>query len=266
MKLPTLTVLLTVNDRSHEVLLHVLDSLRAQPYDRLIVVADGIEPEADESLRILLPTMERSRRVDIARPRGWLCPARAWNVGLAAVETELVMMISSETIQAAGNVAVAKELLAGPPMVVFGSARCSIDGCPEVVWPDGTAPHILCDAAHPRPLGFVAALPAWMVRATGGFDENFMAGHWYDDEDFFYRLWCLGQPFLFTDALSGIHQHHERRQLSDIGRETNRRYITSKFGTEAPFGHLGTSQGRFVAAEPGRTIWRHRCGRCSVPR
>lgn len=266
MKLPELTVVMTVNNRSYDVLNSVFDSLRAQPYANLIVVADGIEPESDEALRSLLPTMPRATRIDLARPRGWLCPAKAWNLGLERIDTELSMMISSDTIQGKSNITTARTILSNSQGVVFGAARCSIDGCPEVTWNDGTASHVLCDAAHPRPLGFVVVMPTWAIRACQGFDEGFMAGHWYDDDDLFFRIWATGLNFAFVDDISGVHIHHERAELSPLAIEKNKAYILSKYGVERPLEMEMNRGGMAIESSAGKTLWRHRCQRCSVAR
>ena len=242
MKHPRIAVCLTINDRPRQVLEAVFESLSRQSYDQLIVVFDRTPKPLREWCESFWSRFKRDARmesVEIAGPAAWRCPAKAWNTAFDRVNSELTFVLSSETIQGRDNVELARDILKDKPGVLFGKAECSCgpDG-EEVNW-GGTAPgNLLTDAAHPRPLGFVMCLPTWMIRATGGMDEGFMAGWWYDDDDWMYRLWQLGQPFYFDDSVTGLHQHHDRPVLASAegaeGIERNRRYIVSKWGMERP--------------------------------
>jgi hypothetical protein len=151
------------------------------------------------------------------------------------VSSELVYCLSSEVIQQAGNVATARSMLAERPSIIFGAVECSCGpGGNEVGWGPGGPGHILVDSHHPRPLGFIWAGPISAVRAVGGMDEGFMGGFWYDDYDFTWRLWQELPCFQFTDAIAGVHQHHDRAELTIQGIERNKAYMMSKHGTLSP--------------------------------
>ena len=179
---------------------------------------------------------------------------KAWNRGLAAVTGDAVYCFSSETVQASGNVERARGMLQETPAVIFGKATCSCgpQGT-EVNWGGNAPGNLLCDAAHPRPLGFIWAAPMDKVREAGPWDEAFDAGYWYDEGDYFFRLWRTGMPFVFTDDINGVHLHHERPDLTEAGIKVNTEYMLKKHGVLHPFGEMQ----KIVAYAPGLTTWRH---------
>ena len=231
MKPPSITVLFTLNDRPIEAVRKVYESLEGQDFTELVIVFDATPAPLEEYTRGYWKADPRAVFVSIDRPKGWICPARAWNTGFARVTSEMVYCISSEVIQEPGNVAKAREILSGLPAVVYG--RCVDDGPAPVV--TGPHPHLLTGTEQLRPLGFIWAFPMWAVRAIGGYDEAFMDGICWEDDDIVWRLWLLGLPFIFTDEIDGVHQHHGRPQLSPEGVEKNRALIVRKTGHEHPW-------------------------------
>lgn len=232
MKPPSITVLFTLNNRPHEAMHKVFDSLQGQGQDETIIVLDQPEPGVAEYAREYWGTTAKFVRID--RAPGWICPARAWNMGFNHVTTEMVYCISSETIQDFGNVDKARELLSGPPCVVFGKA---VDDGPVPVV-SGDHPNLLCGYDQPRPLGFIWAMPMWAIRVIGGYDEAFMDGIAFEDDDIVWRLWRLGLPFVFTDQISGVHQHHHRPFLTEQGiapDNRNERLMIAKWGHPHPW-------------------------------
>lgn len=233
MNRPTISVCLTVYDRTEPVLTRVFDSLAHQAHDQIVIVLDRSPRSVNDFVRDYFWKDDRAEIVEIVGDPGWRGPAVAWNTGFARVRSELVYCLSSETIQEPGNVSKAVALLQGSPAILFGKAECGPD-CPgEVYWGDGTPPSLLCDSRHPRPLGFIWAGPMWAVRAIGGYDEGFQRGFWYDDNSFFFEMWRLGLDFLYVDSISGVHQHHERGELTEEGIRRNLDYLCEKYGSLA---------------------------------
>ena len=215
------SVILTINNRSPEVSQQVADSfkLEGNTPDEFIIVLDRPAPKAREGVieaytatfGVEFMTSEDIKFVDIKGDAGWLGPARAWNAGFKTATGDLLYCISSEVVQEAFNLKKAEDLAESHPhTAIFGSCHNSQ---PEnlVV---GAEPGLMVSTKMTRPLGFIVAMPAFLVKAVDGFDEEFMKGFWFDDDDFFLRLWNAGTNFLFTDDIHGTHLHHERPDLS----------------------------------------------------
>jgi len=249
---------ITINKRSIADLAVVFESMRKQEHDEFIIVLDRPEPGINDYARSYWKDDSRTRFIDIIGEPGWKSPVTAWNKGFEAVTGDVVYCFSSETIQAPGNVARAKALLVGMDRAIQGKAVCSCgpEG-QEVNW-GGSAPgNLLCDAAHPRPLGFIWAAPMDRVRSIGGYDPFFAGGLWYDDADFFLRLWKTGLNFLFADSIHGIHLHHDRPGLAtpegQAGIQRNAALMQQKHGTVHPWNSLP----RITTYGNGWTEWKH---------
>lgn len=272
-----LSAILTINNRSPEVCQQVADSLMAPGNlpDELIIVLDRCTPDVRDGAHTAYDRLSCPIRwITIPGEPGWRSPVKAWNLGFLAATGDILYCFSSETVQAEGNLARAKTLLAGTPETAYdpdaeeefhyeggaahiclhGSVSCSCGPTgTEVNWNDSAPGNLFCDAAHPRPLGFIWSAPAWAVKQINGYDEEFSKGFWYDDNDFFFRLWNTGLDFLFTDSISGTHLHHERHSLSQQGIATNQTYMLSKHGTLNPLQNSLITE----IKQPGKTTWRH---------
>ena len=84
-----------------------------------------------------------------------------------------------------------------------------------------------------------------------------MKGYWFDDNDFFLRLWQTGLDFVFDDSVAGIHLHHERPGLQtpegQAGIQRNAAHMLAKHGVLHPWANLP----RISGYVPGRATWRH---------
>ena len=257
---PQITLALTIHNRSREVSQQVADSLRlpGNSPDAAIIVLDRPTPDALQATYAAyqdLPFPTQFIHIKDG-PAGWLSPVRAWNTAFRHVQTSHLYCISSDTVQAPGNIDIARKLLTElPNTALHGSASCSCGPQGQEVNWGGQAPgNLLCDAAHPRPLGFIWAAPTAPVKAIDGYDEAFMAGFWYDDNDFFYRLWEAGLNFTFTNSLHGTHIHHERTALSQAGISTNTAYMLRKWGSLDP---LSSALHLTSRPDPDTTHWKH---------
>lgn len=247
---------ITINHREPDVLDAVFSSMREQALDEFIIVLDA---PPDKTLEFCNHYDWRGcgfevKKVPIMRAPGWRSPVKAWNRGFAAVTGDALYAFSSETVQASGNVSRAAAMLQESPACIFGKATCSCGpGGSEVNW-GGSAPgNLLCDAAHPRPLGFIWAAPMQQVKAAGPWDEEFDKGFWHDEQDMMYRLWNTGMPFVFTDEISGVHLHHDRPDLTQDGIKRNTDYMLKKYGSLNPLAGVQ----KIASYAPGRTTWRH---------
>jgi len=278
-----LTACLTINNRTPEVCGKVADSLLLPGNlpDELVVVLDRCTPEVKDGAHAAYDQLDCPVRwITIPGEPGWRSPVKAWNLAFLAATGDVLYCFSSETVQEAGNLIRVRQQMQdehygyfdgwagdGPRpefgshcevSVYHGSVSCSCGPYGQEVNWNGSAPgNLFCDAAHPRPLGFIWAAPRSAVSAIGGYDEEFAKGFWYDDNDFFYRLWKQGLDFVFDDSISGTHLHHARQTLeTEEGRwgiAKNQQTMLAKYGCVNP---LETEMIR-EERKPGRTIWRH---------
>jgi hypothetical protein len=277
-----LSACLTIANRSPEVCQQVADSLMlpGNTPDELVIVLDRCTPEVKDGARAAYDRLSCPVRwIAIPGEPGWRSPVKAWNLAFLAATGDVLYCFSSETVQAEGNLDRAKRLISprferlgitedgipefqaidGPDsLVLHGSVSCSCGPAGQEVNWNGQAPgNLFCDAAHPRPLGFIWAAPRTAVNAIAGYDEEFSKGFWYDDNDFFYRLWRLGLDFAFDDNVRGTHLHHDRPTLETMpgqhGIARNQEYMFKKHGTLDPMGREQVLQ----TITPGRTTWRH---------
>ncbi len=264
----TVSIILTVNNRSPEVCKQVAESLAlpGNEADELIVVLDRPDlATLKAACEAYGDTNHTVRFVEITGEPGWLCPAKAWNAGFNAASSDLLYCISSEVVQEAGNVKKATDLcgkwVGGAPdnrvvnynTAVFGA--CHNSTAENLVV--GAEPGLLASSKMPRPLGFIVCMPSWAVKKIEGFDEEFMKGFWFDDDDFFLRMWGAGVNFLFDDSIHGVHLHHERPGLAtpegQAGIERNRATMLKKHGTIHPWPTLP----KVVTQRDGQTKWEH---------
>ncbi len=236
-----ISLCLTVHDRAPNVSMQVAESLLLdgnQP-DELILVLDRPTVLAKQgALAAYTELPFPVRTVVISGAPGWLCPALAWNHAFRAASHELIYSISSEVVQDAGNIEKARAMCAGGDVVAFGACHNS----KPVNLVTGADPGLLVSSQMTRPLGFIACMPRKNVIDIGGFDEEFMGGYWYDDDDFFLRMWQTGLDFVFTDDIHGIHLHHERPGLEgpagQKGINHNRMVMVRKHGKDYVWGDL----------------------------
>lgn len=260
-----LTALCTLNDRSIDTMRQVFDSMKGQAFDEYLIVFDQTPVVLAD---YCIEYWKGDRRVDFVdapdREPGWRSPVKAWNAGFRKATGDVLYCFSSETVQAEGNIAKAKDMLDDFPnsrpiqAALHGSVSCSCGPTgKEVVWNDGTPGNLFGDAAHPRPLGFIWAAPKKAVLDIGGYDEAFDEGFWFDDDDFWFRMWKAGLDFVFDDSISGIHLHHERPALATLegqkGILRNQAYMEYKHNNLKPLSRVLIAEERL----PGKTIWRH---------
>jgi hypothetical protein len=229
-----MTGVFTINERPKEVLSNVFDSLPIEDADEWVICFD--RTPADLKRWVIKEWSERERRgvtefIHREGEPGWRTGVAGWNAAWDAVSMETAFCFSSEVIHQPDNIKICKELLSGPPVIVFGQCRDSGELGPQTQNPDD--PNLLCGSTHPRPLGFIMALPTWVLRVTGGYLPEYEEGYWYADDDFAITTFRMGLPFVFDDRISGIHQAHPRAKLEtpegQAGIEKNKALYLSRW-------------------------------------
>lgn len=237
--MPTYSLVFTVNDRPTKVLEKAFQSIPEGSFDEIVMVLDRTPDKLKWWLIDYWHTRHERRFIPVTvdGPPGWICPVNAWNEGFKQVTSEYTICFSSEVIFEEGAISTLKKRLSGIPSVVYGKCRDSGEFGP--VSNNPSDPSLLCSSAYARPLGFIYGLPTWALRVTGGMNDAFMGGYWYDDDDWCMRLWSVGLPFVFADNVSGIHQAHKREKLEtpegQAGIERNRKLMISLWGVVKPW-------------------------------
>ena len=63
------------------------------------------------------------------------------------------------------------------------------------------------------------------IEAINGWDEDFMRGYAYEDDDFGARWVRAGLPFRFCDEIRGVHQYHPRSETVPSGGQINQAHL-----------------------------------------
>lgn len=238
-KPPTISLALTLHDRPESTIKRVGMALAENRVDQLILVLDRPTQEVRDSYHWFIDhTGYDFVKVELPGEGGWRCSAAAWNAAFSEVASELLVCISSDVVMEPGCTTRLAAHLAAYPAVIYGKV---LDENPEVgdQLAKGLTRKVLCSSREPRPLGFIMGLPMWAVRATGGYDEGLMEGIWYEDGDWTQRLWAEGLPFVFDDAVRGVHISHPRPFLDEQDgvrkQHINMHYMIRKWGSLNPF-------------------------------
>lgn len=72
----------------------------------------------------------------------------------------------------------------------------------------------------PQPY-FLAMFEKSSVEAINGWDEDFMVGHAWEDDDFGARWVRAGIPFSIREDIQAVHQYHPRGETSEGGDARN---------------------------------------------
>lgn len=68
---------------------------------------------------------------------------------------------------------------------------------------------------------FLAVFNKSDIKSINGWDEDFMKGYAYEDNDFGDRWKRAGIPFSVNDAIKAVHQYHPRSETISGGANTN---------------------------------------------
>ena len=196
------SVLMTVHDREPEVLLSVLRSLHRCGLSEieLVIVNDRSEMDYSWIRAYAEPRFDTVKWVDAGdypgfRVEGYGNPAHAFNVGLELCTGERLIVMSSDVVIT--------------PRAVWSMERFwTKDVCytPKVIDMDTGAEY--CGATRPFPMPWFLVMPTAVAQSVGGWDETFLNGFCYEDNDFVARVFkVLGVIRCDWDAFV-YHQSH----------------------------------------------------------
>ncbi len=196
------SVLMTVHDREPEVLLSTLRSLHrcGLAEAELVIVDDRSGMDYSWIREYAKPRFATVKWIPTGeyegfRVEGYGNPAHAFNVGLEICTGERLVVMSSDVVIA--------------PKAVWSLDRF---WTPEAMWTprviDLDSCYEYCGSKRPFPMPWFLAMPTKVAQASGGWDERFLGGFCYEDNDFVARMFkSLGVIRCDWDAFV-YHQSH----------------------------------------------------------
>lgn len=221
----TYSVLMTVYNREPALLEATLEALHfaRPPSSEIIVVDDGstVEYTRFPGERWLSAGSYNADRIG----DGYNNPARAFNVALAHATGERVVILSSDTVVPRDLFhrldAHDLERAAWTPRIV------NLPGGQEYCGPSRVFPAPWCLAAMRE-----------HCLAIGGWDEAYLAGQSYEDNDFIGRLMLHVGAFVGDWRCTAVHQAHPQPAYTSAAAaatQVNREYTLRKWGGSIPF-------------------------------
>lgn len=200
----TTSVLMTVHDRDPEVLLATLRSLhRCGLSDiELVIVNDRSSMDYSWIREYCMPRFSSVKWVDTGeyegfRVDGYGNPAKAFNVGLALCTMQRLVVMSSDVIIS--------------PRAVWSMNRFWEEGfmyTPKVIDMDSGAEY--CGPKRPFPMPWFLVMSTKMAQEVGGWDEKYLNGLCYEDNDFVGRMFKKAGVIRCDWDAWVYHQSHEQ--------------------------------------------------------
>lgn len=142
-------------------------------------------------------------------------PSKAFNIGVRASKYDQIIITSPE-IKPKTDVLQQLEELIGQNVV------CQ-------VWDTDENNQILMSLVNKNFRGdtpgyyFLALFNRFDIAKINGWDEEFMKGYGYEDDDFGTRWVRAGLPFIIREDIQAIHQYHTRHETITNGTNINQR-------------------------------------------
>lgn len=225
-----LTVVMTIFNRPLIVVTNTLMYLRqALPDSPVVIVDDGSDKlpnlrEMCESFRCEYVRCDTVAEVEgCYHINGSNNPAHAFNVGLARVDTPLVVLMSSDIMPQVRFGDVIKHYAEAS---VFANAAWS----PTVVDLQSGAPFLAPNVLWPMPWFLVCDRER--LRKVGDYDENYCKGIAFEDNDLSARLLTDLGALIVDGNCVAWHQSHPQTAYSDGGKgwSINEAYTRQKWG------------------------------------
>ncbi len=140
-------------------------------------------------------------------------PSKALNMGAREAKYDQIIITSPEVLPTTDVLSQLKELI-GQNVI------CNVVDQGE----DGKVCASLVNEGYrdkTPAMYFLAMFNKKDVETINGWDEEFMRGYAYEDNDFGERWVRAGLPFISTDEIKAIHQYHPRGETVPSGSQIN---------------------------------------------
>lgn len=145
-------------------------------------------------------------------------PSKAFNIGVRASKYDQIIITSPEVMPKTDVLGQLEELI-GQNVI------CQ-------VWDEDENNKVYMSLVHQ---GFRSDTPAYYflamfnkkdIEEINGWDEDFMKGYAYEDDDFGARWMRAELPFIVRDTIQGVHQYHPRHETISGGFNINQRKLS----------------------------------------
>ena len=213
MPAPSATLVITTFERDHLLEL-TLPSINREDLE-IIVVNDSIPGNTEtlcrrHGVRYLYTGKDTTQ---------WHGPALAINMGVAAARGEFVFISCAEIFHIDDEVmpVLIQLLLRNPQTMAIPTGKQDVTGLFLKRLSQGESCSNMWDGLHRLKveLPFLLGLDKATFVAIGGYDEDFLKGRAFDDNDFVDRLTLLGYQYLQSPQRI-VHLYHERNAYGRI--------------------------------------------------
>jgi GT2 family glycosyltransferase len=144
-------------------------------------------------------------------------PSKAFNLGVKSAKYDSIIITSPE-------VRPETDVLPQLSECIGQNVVCQVfdEG------PDGQIAAVLVNSTyrHENPgFYFLAMYNKKDIEVINGWDEEFMKGYAYEDDDFGERWVRAGLPFTFRDDIRAVHQYHPRSETIPSGAQINQAHL-----------------------------------------
>lgn len=139
-------------------------------------------------------------------------PSRAFNIGVSKAKYDNIIITSPE-------VKPASDALDRLSKLLDKNVICNVDDQDE----HGNLSNLVSSEFRfeTPAMYFLAMFKKTDIEAINGWDEEFMKGYAYEDNDFGDRWMRAGLPFEIHDEIKALHQYHPRSETIKGGMATN---------------------------------------------
>lgn len=140
-------------------------------------------------------------------------PSKALNMGVRAAKYDQIIITSPE-------VKPKTDILGQLSELIGQNVICR-------VWDENERHELTASLVHrgyrddSPAMYFLAMFNKSDIEVINGWDEDFMKGYAYEDNDFGERWNRAGLPFIVRDDIQGVHQYHPRSETIKGGASTN---------------------------------------------
>jgi glycosyltransferase involved in cell wall biosynthesis len=175
-------------------------------------MAEGDHVPLQDRLTVICASTEKARPGAHIEPTGHNNPSYVFNRGIEyarAMGYEYVFFMSSDMIMEPDSLKIAIEEYGDELQNIFLHAKTySIEDRNHPVNPDGRG-YLFCGSQRPRPLGWFWGTALKHVLNQNGYDERFLGGIGYEDDDITGRVALEIGEVVIDDRVCGRHQYHK---------------------------------------------------------